>query len=103
MKRTEIERREREIRRQRKREEALTRSGGGDKSVGDYINELFGLFLFNEERIFNTTEDEDVLELLEEIQEAYPEKAEVIVKKAIRKTKVAAKDQAFAELSTLMG
>lgn len=101
MKRTEIERRERELKRAMKKAAIGDRSTG-DKSVGDYINELHDLFLYNEERILNTTTDEEVLELLEEIQDVYPDKAEVIVKKAIRKTKVSAKDAAWDELASLM-
>lgn len=102
MKRTEIERRERELKRAMKKA-SVGGKGTDEKSVGDYINELVDVFIFNEEKIWNTTSDEDVLEVLEEIQIAYPEKAETIVKKAIRKTKVAKKDEAFEELSSLMG
>ncbi len=101
MKRTEIERRERELKRAIKKAAALER-GEAEKTVGDFINELFESFIFNDEKIFNTSEDIDVLEVLEEIQDAYPEKAEVIVKKAIRKTKVQAKDAAFEELTALL-
>lgn len=101
MKRTEIERRERELKR------AMKKTPGGrereDKSVGDYINELHDLFIFDEQRIVNTTTDEEVLELLEEIQSAFPDKLETIIKKAIRKTKVVAKDQAYEELASLVG
>lgn len=104
MKRTEIERRERELKRAIKKAAALER-GDAEKTVGDYINELFDALIFNEERIFNTREDLDVLEVLEEIQDAYPDKTDVIVKKAIRKTKVPQphKDTAFDELTALLG
>lgn len=102
MKRTEIERRERELRRAMKKASVGSKRDG-DKSVGDYINELADTFIYDEDRILNTTSDEDVLEVLEEIQDAYPDKAETIVKKAIRKTKVAQKDQAYEELTSLLG
>ena len=93
MKRTEIERRERELKRAIKKAAGSDR--GEDKTVGDYINDLHDLFIFNEEKIFNTTTDEDVLELLEEIQDVFPDKTETIIKKAIRKTKVSQKDSAY--------
>lgn len=103
MKRTEIERRERELKRALKKQAVLD-AGGVEKSVNDYIDALFEQFIYNEERIFNTKEDIEVLEVLEEIQDAYPDKAEVIVKKAIRRTKVGgqAKKDAFAELTALL-
>ena len=101
MKRTEIERRERELKRAMKKA-SLGDRPAEEKSVGDYINELAAAFIYNDERIFNTTTDEDVLEVLEEIQIAFPDKVETIVKKAIRKTKVAQKDEAYAELQSLM-
>ena len=101
MKRTEIERRERELKRARKKELALLK-GGDDRSVSDFINQLHNLFLFNESRILNTTTDEDILELLEEAQDAYPDKIGAIMKKAVRKTKVAEKEAAVTELTSLI-
>jgi hypothetical protein len=103
MKRTEIERRERELRRARKREESLARNeaGGEMPSVGDYINELHDLFIFDETKIWNVAHDE-VLEMLMQIEADYPDKVETILKKAIRKTKVRARDDAFTELSAIL-
>ena len=101
MKRTEIERRERELKRARKKEAAVLK-GGDDRSVADFINQLHDLFLFNESKILNTTTDEEILEILEEAQDAYPDKIVAIMKKAVRKTKVAEKDAAVTELSTLI-
>lgn len=101
MKRTEIERRERELKRARKKEEALMKGGDG-RSVADFINELHALFLFNESRILNTTTDEEILELLEEAQDAYPDKMDAILKKAVRKTKVKEREAAVSELASLI-
>ena len=101
MKRTEIERRERELFRAQKKAE----SGGREKderSVGDYIDALHDLFMFDAQKIYNTKDDIEGLDLLEEIKEAYPDKFDVIVKKAIRKTKVEQRDAAFADLNELV-
>ncbi|MCB9506181.1 MAG: hypothetical protein H6697_00780 [Myxococcales bacterium] len=102
MKRTEIEKRERELFRAQKKADGIGRAKEA-KSIGDYIDELFALFMFDDKRIFNTKEDIEVLDLLEEIREMFPDKTEVIVKKAIRKTKVEQKDEAYADLSELLG
>lgn len=101
MKRTEIERRERELKRARKKE-LLGDKAASDKSVADFINELHGLFLFNETRILNTTTDEEILELLEEAQDTYPDKLTAILKKAVRKTKVVERESAVSELESLI-
>lgn len=101
MKRTEIERRERELKRSRKKETALLKGGDG-RSVADFINELHSLFLFNEVRILNTTTDEEILELLEEAQDTYPDKIDAILKKAVRKTGVKERDAAVSELASLI-
>ncbi len=103
MKRTEIERRERELKRARKREEAVMRrdSGGEIPKVGDYINELHDAFIFDEQKIWNVEHDE-VLEVLLQIEADYPEKVETIVKKAIRKTKVKTRDEAYEQLSAML-
>jgi len=104
MKRTEIERREREARRVRKREEkAYTRDmSKTDMSVGDFINALAEQLVHDDTKIYNTTTDEDVLEVLEAALEAYPEKIEAIIRKGVRKTKVKMREEAFEELLSLI-
>lgn len=102
MKRTEMERIERELRRSEKKE---SRVGGGNRgNVGSYIDRLFSLFRYDQREIFNTAEDVDILELLEEMKEDVPEKKwNDVLKKAIKKTGVSEKDKAMEELQTLIG
>lgn len=103
MKRTEIERRERELKRARKREESAARreSGGEMPTVGEYINELHDTFIFDEEKIWNVEHDE-VLETLLQIEADYPDKVDTIVKKAVRKTKVKTRDAACEQLQAML-
>lgn len=104
MKRTEIERRERELRRTQKREAIAAKRGGpggSDMSVGDYINQLHEQFVFDEQKIWNVSEDE-VLETVMAAEADFPEKVEAILKKAIKKTKVKDRDSAFTELSSVL-
>ncbi len=105
MKRTELERRERELKRSLKKEEVLRRKSdrGESMTVGNYIEELFALFRYDEVEIFNTTDDIQVLELLEGMKVHQPEKQwDTILRKAISRTKVANKEKAFNELSSLV-
>ncbi len=91
MKRTDIERRDRDIRRTQKKEDVLQRKSHkkGDMSVGDYINEFYTLFL---------------LELFEQMKSEISEKQwETVLRKAIRKTQIKEREQAFTELKTLLG
>ncbi|MFT6629858.1 MAG: hypothetical protein ACJA1R_003141, partial [Flavobacteriales bacterium] len=75
-----------------------TESGAEVPSVGDYINDLHGVFIFDETKIWNT-QHEDVLETIMQIEADYPDKVDVIMKKAIRKTKVKERDRAYKELA----
>ena len=88
------------VKRARKREESLERneSGGDVPTVGDYINDLHSVFIFDTEKIWNT-QHEDVLETIMQIEADYPDKLDVIMKKAIRKTKVKERDRAYQELA----
>ena len=106
MKRTDIERRERELRRSQKKEDVLARKTENYKaknSVGQYIDELFALFFYNDDQIFNCSSEIKIVELLEEIKEEISEKNwDNILRKAIKKTGVAQKDKAFDELKALL-
>ncbi len=105
MKRTELERIEREVRRVEKRSEFLQRRQGsqGAQSVGDYIEKLYGLFRYDEEEIFNTQEDLAILEVLEEMQLSLPQKKwDDVLRKAIKKAGVRHKDKALTELKSLL-
>lgn len=106
MKRTDIERRDRDIKRTRKKEEVLQRKSGkkADMTIGDYINEFHSLFFFDETRIYNLKEDVRILELFEQMKSQLPEKQwETVFRKAIRKTQVKEREEAYTELKTLLG
>ena len=106
MKRTDIERRERELRRSQKKEDVLARKTENFKAkntVGQFIDELAQLFFYNDDQIFNCTTEIKIVELLEEMKTNLPEKNwETVLRKAIKKTGVNQKDQAFNELKSLL-
>ncbi len=103
MKRTDFEKKEREMRRKSKKAEVLERKGAkGGRSVAAYIGELSGKFLYNDEVILNP-EDEPIIELLLEMQVELPEKQwDNVIKKAVNKTQVKQKDDAVHKLRTLL-
>ncbi len=104
MKRTELERRERDLRKAEKKvqlQEKRLASGKGN-SVGVYIDELSALFRYDATEIFNTGDDIAVLELLEDIQANLPAKQwENVLRKAIKKLGFK-KRKAYNELKELM-
>ncbi len=103
MKRTEMDRIERELRRKEKKASALASAGIKNGSVGDYINRLFGAFLYDQENIFNITTDETILEILEEIKDGIPEKKwNDVLRKAVKKTGISNKEKALEDLQLLM-
>lgn len=105
MKRTELERRQRELRKAEKKAEVLERKSGRQKrNAGMYITEISGRFLYDQNEIFNASSDVEILELLENMKEDLPEKQwDTVLKKAINKTKVQQTDKALEELKELMG
>jgi len=105
MKRTDMDRIERELKRVQKRQRL------GDKrdadrppqSVGAYIKDLKDLLRHDDEVIYNTLDDEDILELFENMQEDLPEhKWDMVIRKAVNSTKVPTRDQAVIELRSLI-
>jgi len=105
MKSTEIARRDRELRRERKHQEVLERQHGKKEiSVGDYIDKLHALFFHDGKRIFNTrTSNDAVVDLLETMKLELPEKQwENVLRKAIRKTGITEKEVAFKELKEVL-
>lgn len=100
MKRTDIERKEREIKKKQKKEEQIARkTEKRTGSIGDYITRLAELFFHEETRIYNAKSDERILELVEEMKEQYERSdLETIFRRAIRTTKVKEKEQAFKDL-----
>ncbi len=102
MKRTDLLRREREIRRARKKAERLEK-GESEKTIGDYIKELNGLFFHDGVQIYNTQSDEKILELLEDVQDNVEEKDwDNVVRKAVKMSGVKDRDKAIKELKELM-
>ncbi len=105
MKRTEMERIEREMhRRQKAIERVQSGSGGSAASVGEYIEKLFGLFRYDANEIFNSRDDVNILEVLENMKnDIPPKKWEDVLKKAIKKTGVKERDRAYQDLAALLG
>ncbi len=88
MKRTDLQKRERELKRAQKKEERIAKLGDrADRTIGDYINALHDLMFFDETRIYNAKESMEILEFLEEMQESLEASQwENIIRKAIKKT-----------------
>ncbi len=105
MKRTEIERIEREVKRVHKRD-ALAQKRQQDtegETPGFYIDKLFSLFRYDQSEIFNTQNDISILEVLEEVREKISSKKwDDILRKAIKKSGVKERDKAFMELRELL-
>jgi hypothetical protein len=104
MKRTDLDRRERELKRAKKKEERVERGESGEaRSVGDYIDDLNGLFFQDGTQIYNTQTDERILELLEDMKIDLEERHwESVVRKAVKKSGVQQRDKAVTELIGLL-
>ena len=107
MKRTQLDKKERELKRSIKKEvkqDSRTRDHEIDKlSVSACITNLFNLFQYDDDEVFNIVNNEPILELVFKIQEEFVEKdIENIFRKAIKKTKVKEKEKAFKELKKLL-
>ena len=105
MKRTELERRQRELRRAEKKVEVIERKVGREKrNAGYYITHLASLFRHDMNEIFNTRDDLDILESLEGLKEDLPEKQwETVLRKAVNRTNVIEVARAVTELQEMMG
>jgi len=103
MKSTDLARKDRDLKKARKKQELLERRGSKkDRTVGDFINDLADLFFYDQQKIYNINSSEDIMMLLEDMKEDQPEKQwNIILKKAIKKTKVAEKDKALQELQEM--
>ena len=105
MKRTEMERIEREVKRSQKKEDNLQKRKNlqGNTNVASYIEELFSLFRYDQEEVFNTQKDVEILEIIEKMQAYLPiKKWDDVFKKAIKKTGVRNREKAFQELKELI-
>jgi len=103
MKSTDIERRNRDLKRSQKKQEMLDRRTTKEsRSVGDFINAFHELFFFDTEKIYNLEMSDEILFLLEEMKDELPEKQWMnIITKAVKKTKVKAKDEAIEAMKEI--
>jgi hypothetical protein len=104
MKRNDQERIERELKRVEKRAKiSEKREDRGPGTVGTYIKGLGSLLQHDGTMIFNTLNDEDVLELLIEMKEDLPEDQwERVVRRAVNGTKVSERELGVTELLSLL-
>lgn len=104
MKRTDLQKKERELRKSQKKIDKIEKSQERvERTVGDYINDLFKLFFYDENKIYNLDNDEKLLELIEEMKEEIPDKQwENIIRKAVKKTQVKMKEEAVGKLMALL-
>ena len=108
MKRTELERRERELNRSKKRQEVAQRRDKRENSetklsISDYINVLSDSFLHDEIEIFNIETDIKILEILEDLKSDISQnKWEDVIRKAVRKKKIKNKEEAIQQLKDLL-
>jgi hypothetical protein len=105
MKSTEIARRDREFKREKKRQEVLgRRQDKKEITVGDYIDNLHALFFHDDKRIFNTTKNNDpIVDLIGTMKIELPERQwENVLRKAVKKTGIADRETAFKELKEVL-
>ena len=104
MKSTDIARNAREFKRVQKKEEYIQgRQNRENLSVADYINQLHDMMHFCDQKIYGIIDNEDILMHFIEMKLNVPEKQwETIIRKAVRKTKVAKKEEAVKELLELL-
>jgi len=104
MKRNDQERIERELKRVEKRKKiSERREEKGPGSVGQYIKGLKSLLQHDNHMVFNTLNDEDVLELMLEMKEDLEENEwDRVIRRAVNATKVTEKELAVTELRSLL-
>lgn len=109
MKRTEIERKERDLKRMEKKITRLNRiksrgfEEGEEVTVGECINKLFDCFQYDDTEIYNLEDNDDILNLLVTMDSTFSEKeVDGILRKAIKKTKIEKKEESFKTLKGLL-
>lgn len=106
MKRNDMERIERELKRVQKRQKLGEKRDAGrpPQTIGAYIKDLNALLRHDGNVIYNALDDEEILELLENMKEDVPEeKWETVIRKAVNATKVTERDTAVEQLCSLIG
>jgi hypothetical protein len=104
MKRTDIERKERELKREQKRaDQAERRTEKRTGTVGEYIKRMASLFFHDGKRIYNIKNDVRILELIEEMKQTFDgEECLNVFRKAVRSTGVTERDQAVEDLKSYL-
>ncbi|MEW5816690.1 MAG: hypothetical protein AB1798_15015 [Spirochaetota bacterium] len=105
MKKTDLLRKDREMRRAQKREEVLLRRSEkkAGLSVGDYIDALSSRLFHDDNKIYNIKNNADILGLFERMKKDLPDKQwENVLRKAVKKTQVKEREKAFEELKVLL-
>ena len=105
MKRNDMERIERELKRAQKRARIGEKRDANrpPQTIGAYIKELKDLLRHDGNVIYNTLDDEEILELLENMKEDVPEaKWDTVIRKAVNSTKVTERETAVEELRSLI-
>jgi len=105
MKRTDLERKERELDRKEKRNRQLARQTEPDEEYnpGYFIKQLTALYRHDDEKIYNTQTDEKILELLLLMKESIAEKQwEPVIRKSVKATGITGKEKAIEELQAMM-
>jgi hypothetical protein len=107
MKKTDLERHHRELKKAMKKQDVLKRKAESvkpTKRVGEYIERFFSLFRYDSEEIFNIKSDIKILEVIEEMKTELPEKYwENILRKCIKKTNISKRDEAYNAMKELAG
>ena len=105
MKRTDLERVERELKRREKLlkiRERRTPSVDA-KTVKGYTDALFERLLHDDQAIYNIEDNEEILELMLEMREDLAAKQwEVVIRKAVRQTAVAEQEEAVVLLKEMV-
>jgi hypothetical protein len=105
MKSTEINRIDRELRQARKKQETIDkRLQNRGTSVGDYIKRLNALLFHDQKKIYNLKNNAEIQKLFAEMKQNLPvDQWEIVLRKAVRETKVEKREEAFSELKVLLG
>ena len=106
MKRTDLERKEREYKRKMKKEQMLSDKLSSktedNKTPAFYIRTLKETFRYDNEKIYNLLDDK-VIELLLDMKKNIPSnKFDGVLRKAIKATEIIEREAAFQELLLLL-
>ncbi|HMA99895.1 MAG TPA: hypothetical protein VKS21_02805 [Spirochaetota bacterium] len=99
MKRTEMDRRDRDLKKKQKKLERLENKVNKTDDISSSLNSLFEQFQYDDEEIFNINHNEKILEILMDLKEKTDSKKfEHVLRKTVKKTKVKQKDKALNQM-----